>query len=83
MLKVYTKVFKNVNEKNIDKFENCVIKLLFDNILTTYTISEVIGREEMISSAVDRKQTLINQFIHYLSSEKNASYAEGKRKGYP
>jgi integrase/recombinase XerC len=27
----------------------------------------------MIGSALDRKQTLINQFIHYLSSEKNAS----------
>ena len=34
------KVFKNVNEKNIDKFKNCVIKLNFDNIFITYVIFE-------------------------------------------
>ena len=36
------KVFKNVNEKNIDKFKNCVIKLIFNNIFITY-----IGFDEM------------------------------------
>lgn len=30
------KFFKNVNEKNIDKFKNCVIKLNFNNIFITY-----------------------------------------------
>ncbi len=33
---------KNVNEKNIDKFENCVIKLNFNNIFITYIASERI-----------------------------------------
>jgi len=34
------KVFKNVNEKNIDKFKNCVIELNFNNIFITYVMFE-------------------------------------------
>jgi hypothetical protein len=42
------KVFKDVNEKNIDKFKNCVIKLNFNNIFITYVMFEV-----MINEGVD------------------------------
>jgi len=42
------KVFKNVNEKNIDKFNNCVIKLNFNNIFITYVMFE-----GMINEGVD------------------------------
>ena len=41
MGKVYMKMLKNVNEKNIDKFNDCVIKLNFNNIFITYIVSEM------------------------------------------
>ena len=42
------KVFKNVNEKNIDKFKNCVIEFKFDNIFITYVMFK-----RMINEGVD------------------------------
>ncbi len=70
---VYTKTLRNVNEKNIDKFKNCVIKLNFDNIFITYIASGGITERGWMASRSDEKHDFIHEFIHYLSVEKNAS----------
>ena len=44
---VYTKILRYVNEKNIDKFKNCVIELNFNNIFITYIMSEGMTDEGM------------------------------------
>ncbi len=41
------KVSKDVNEKNIDKFKNCVIKLNFSNIFITYVMFKGMINEEI------------------------------------
>jgi len=45
MFPVYTENLRNVNEKNIDKFMNYVIKLSFNNIFITYMMSEGMTNE--------------------------------------
>ena len=47
MVKVYTKMLKNVNEKNIDKFNDYVIKLNFNNIFITYIVYGMKQMREM------------------------------------
>jgi len=60
--------------KNVDKFQNCVIKLKFNNIFITYVARED-GRSGGGMASQPAKRGPIQQFMHYLAVEKNASPA--------